>query len=112
MAMTPTQRTLELLRSEGWLCTKIEYWNPWAKMRVDGFGWIDILAIQDGCIMGVQTTTSTNLAARLKKAKALAAFRHWLQAGGKAQFHGWKQSGNGRRLWQPRIVNVALEDLD
>src|SRR5271167_4627948 len=43
--ISPTQRSLKLLRERGWTCQVVERWNQWAKVRQDLFGCLDILAI-------------------------------------------------------------------
>lgn len=69
----------------------VEKWNPFAKIRQDLFGWIDIVAVGQGHILGVQTTTAPNMSARLKKAKGNEALRKWLRGGGVLIIHGWKK---------------------
>ena len=67
--MSPTQLSLKHLRESGWTTLAIvEYWNPFARVRKDLFGFIDILAINDeGEVLAVQTTSYTNINARCKK---------------------------------------------
>jgi hypothetical protein len=55
---SPTKRTLAKLRKEGYLCAIVEKFNRFAGIRQDLFGFIDILAIREGEIIGVQTTSS------------------------------------------------------
>ena len=66
---SPTQRTLKMLRDCGWKCQVVERWNSFAKIRIDLFGIIDIVALTDKGIVGVQATAGSSHSARLKKIK-------------------------------------------
>lgn len=114
MSTSPTQRSLELLRKRGYLAQVVERWNQYARVRQDVFGFGDILAC-GGCVAGmtkeivlVQTTTSTNMAARQKKIEAEPKALCWLQAGGKIIVHGWALRGaRGKpKRWQVREVHA------
>lgn len=112
--MSPTERSLKHLRAEGWAVHKTEAWNPWARRRVDAFGWGDLLACHPvHGIALVQTTTTANLSARLKKAKGLGALVSWSVAGGKLIAHGWAKRGprGERKRWTLKVVSLLLEDL-
>lgn len=51
-----TELTLRHLRSRGWRCQVVERFQFHSQRRVDLFGIIDIIAIRDGRIAGVQST--------------------------------------------------------
>ena len=112
MASKPTQRTLALLRKEGYTVAIAEKFNSYIKIRQDLFGWIDVCAIhpEKRGVLGIQTTSGSNLAARIKKATALDSFTVWLQAGNYAEFHGWVKKGprGKRKLWtvNRRIISL------
>jgi len=103
MKTSPTQRSLKLLRDEGYTVQVVEKWQAFAKKRVDLFGCIDIIAIKDGVtgVLGVQTTSGSNLAAREKKARAIPALTTFLDAGNSFELHGWSKKGKAgkRKLW-------------
>jgi hypothetical protein len=107
--MTPTQRSLKLLRAEGFTVAIVEKWNPYARVRQDLFGFADIIAVHPGRrkILLVQTTTASNKAARKKKAEGLAAMRAWTEAGGEVELHGWKKKA-GR--WQCSRGTIEAAD--
>jgi len=67
--MTPTQRSLEYLREQGYLCAVVEKWNPHARIRQDLWGWCDILAIRKNEVLAVQVTAS-GVSDRIKKITA------------------------------------------
>lgn len=109
---SPTQRTLERLRKEGFTCAVVERWNAFAKIRQDLFQCIDVLGIRPGIILGIQATSASNLAARVKKSVAEPRLRTWLESGGLFEVWGWgkKKQGN-RRLWQVTRRVITLEDV-
>ena len=92
-SVSPTQRSLALLREQGYLCEIVEHWNPWAKIRQDLFGLGDILAIRDGETLLVQTTSRSNMSARVKKISESEVLPVILRAGWKIQVHGWGELG-------------------
>ena len=103
--VSPTQRSLKLLRDDGWTVAVTEHWNPWARIRQDLFGIIDLLCVRDGVTMGVQTTSYSNITARVKKigdSEHIEALRsaEWV-----IQVHGWRKNKKGR--WEARIVDVS-----
>jgi hypothetical protein len=76
---SPTQRTLARLRADGWLAQVVEHFNVFARRRQDLFGVADVIAVKAGSpILLVQTTTSSNLAARRTKVLASPAIAVWL----------------------------------
>lgn len=111
MKTSPTQRTLKLLRSEGWLCAVVERWNQYAKVRQDLWGFVDILAIKGDIMLAVQTTTGDNVAARFEKLRKLEAVSLWLQSPNRLiEVHGWRKIGKRgeRKLWDCRRVPCTL----
>lgn len=94
MAISPTQLTLRQLRADGWTAEVVEHWNPHARVRNDLFGFVDVLALRANETLAVQTTSATNVAARIRKIAEhpnVAAVR---EAGWAIRVHGWaKKSG-------------------
>lgn len=109
--MSPTARSLKLLRKSGYFAEVVEKWNPWSKTRRDLFGAFDVLGIhsQRQEFLFVQCTTVTNISARLAKVRAAWATPGLLKAGAKVAVWGWFQR-NGR--WQVKRIEVRGEDLD
>lgn len=83
-----------MMRTDGWECAIVEKWNPFARVRQDLFGFIDIVCI---CpyrgILGVQTTVAGAVNKRLAKIKDEPRSQKWLNAGGHIVVHGWKKAG-------------------
>jgi hypothetical protein len=107
VTLTPTQLTLRKLRTDGWPLVQVtEVWNPHARIRQDLFGLVDVLAVGLlGGTLAVQTTSATNVAARIRKiaeSPNIAAIR---DAGWMIHVHGWRKK-NGR--WElHREVDVS-----
>jgi hypothetical protein len=108
--MSPTQRALKHLRSLGYQAQVVEKWNAFAKIRVDLFGCIDIVAVRPGVpVLGVQCTSHGNLAARVKKSLVLG--QPWL-ATGHAQLECWafRKLKGQRELQLDRRVIPLMEE--
>ena len=99
---SPTVRSLEKLRAEGYLCQIVERWNPHAQIRQDLFGIGDILAIREGETLLVQTTSRGNVAARVTKIQESEHLDKILAAGWKITVHGW---GKLKAGWTCKIVD-------
>lgn len=107
--MTPTQRTLALLRKHGWTVQVVERWCAFSRRRIDLFGIIDILAINANCTIGIQTTSGSCMSARIKKALANDALKVWLASPDrKFVIHGWvKRKKTGK--WEARETALELD---
>ncbi len=102
--MSPTRRTLERLRADGWMAAVVERWNPHAGVRQDLWGILDILAVRGSETLGIQVTTATNLSKRVRKLADSPALPALRKANWTLQVWGWRKRG-GR--WEPRIVDVS-----
>jgi len=100
MATPTTKKSLERLRKDGYTCAIVEVWNAHAFKRQDLFGFIDILAIKEGEIIGVQTTSLKCFADHVKKITQHKNFMAVKKSGIKIVLHGWHQVEHpkGRRL--------------
>ena len=74
----------------------VEHWNSWSKTRSDLFGIIDILAIQDGETVAVQSTSWSNVKSRINKMTESESLAHLREAGWKIIVHGWRKNKIGR----------------
>ena len=101
--MSPTQRSLKMLRDQGYKVWIVEHWNPWARIRQDLFGCIDLLAIGNGETLAVQTTSRSNVAARQKKIVENEYYPEMVRSGWKVQVWGWGKLKDG---WQVKIVEL------
>jgi hypothetical protein len=110
--VTPTQRSLKWLRDYGFRAEVVEKTVPHCKIRRDLFGFIDILAVRPGAILGVQTTSRAHKKDRLDKALALPALAEWLRAGGHFEVHGWANIGprGAQKKWTLHRRPVTLAE--
>lgn len=113
MATSPTQLSLKLMKERGYKCEITEKWNPFARIRQDLFGFIDVLCLGDGEVVGVQTTSYSNMSARVKKIREHENFILVQKSGIRIIVHGWAKRNN---RWQVREVEVVpqgeLVDVD
>jgi carbonic anhydrase len=85
----------------------VEHWNSFAKIRQDLWGFVDILGLRGKEIIAVQTTSGSNVSARVKKINEhdnVAAVR---AAGIKIEVHGWRENAAGK--WVCRRVDLSEE---
>jgi hypothetical protein len=110
--VSPTARSLALLRREGFVVDVVERFIAAMKISKDFLGFIDVIAVhpKERRIVGIQTTSAANLSSRIKKAQGLQTLRDWLTSGGEAEFHGWRRGPKGR--WFCRRIAITLENLE
>ena len=101
---SPTQRSLEYLRDQGYLCAIVEHWNPFARIRQDLWGWADILAIRKDEVLAVQVTASA-VSDRIKKIEASETLPKVRDAGIRIEVHGWRKNSAGKYVM--RIVDLS-----
>lgn len=104
-AKTPTQLSLAMLREDGWFCWITEHWNSFSRTRQDLWGFVDIIALKPGQILGVQTTTATNMSARIKKIADHENVGHVRDANIMIHVHGWHQ--DDKRKWHCKVKDVS-----
>ena len=100
--MTPTARSLEVLREMGYAADVVERWIAAARIRKDWGGFGDILAAHPlHGILLVQSCAGASAAAREAKALGSPALNTWKSAGGKAEVWSWALRGarGKRKLW-------------
>ena len=101
---SPTVRSLKLLRDEGYLCQVVERFNHFSKTRLDLFGFIDILAIRENEVLGVQATSRSNVSSRVAKItehENTAAVR---KSGIRIEVWGWGKLKDG---WCVKRVDLS-----
>lgn len=111
---SPTKRTLDWLRDHGFDAGVVERFNSFTKRRNDLFGWIDIVAFKGSLTVGVQATSSDNLAARITKSADIPQCAAWTKEGGRrAWFFGWRKGGAAgtRKVWTCRILDENGNDI-
>src|SRR5262245_7225976 len=106
---TPTQRSLVLLRREGFVAAVVERRLPRCGVTVDAFGLFDLLAIRGDVpgFLGVHTTSGANHAGRVRKLLGNATLSTWLAAGNRAAV--WSRTKR-RRRWTCRRQRLDAAD--
>jgi hypothetical protein len=109
--MSPTQRSLRHLRGLGYLPWVVERRLPRTFRTVDLYNFADLVAVRADRpgVLAVQTTSASNLAARVRKVKAEPMARVWLAAGNRIACHGWKKVG---RFWVADVREVSLSQME
>lgn len=113
---SPTQRSLEFCRKQGWIAGVVEKWNPHARIRQDLFGCIDLIVIDDleQGPLAVQATSGTGHAARRKKSVAEPRLKLWLEAPARFEIWSWSKRGprGKRKVWTLRREPIILAHLE
>ena len=104
--VTPMRRSLAHLRALGYRAQKVEQTVPHTSIKRDCFG-VDVLALKGGePIWANQTTTATNVAARIEKLRTVGFIDLWKSVGAMLEVWGWSKAGprGCRKTWQLRRV--------
>lgn len=109
MTATPTQLSVRYLREHGqdWpLVEVVEHYDHFQRRSHDLFGMFDILAIDiDGGVLAVQTTSYSNVPARVRKIADHPNLSACRKAGWTLHVHGWKKVKG--RWTLARVVDVS-----
>ena len=112
--MTPTARTLLELRKRGCIADIVERRLAKTFVTKDLFGFLDIVAMEPGRqgLLGVQTTSRSNQATRVKKILNEPRALMWLGAGCRIEVHGWaKRGARGKaKRWMLSARAMTTED--
>lgn len=106
--MTPSEKTVKLLRSLNWTTERVErdcrFEDPKThevrQFKKDMLGCGDYIALTKGRILLVQCTNAANLANHIQKILAEPKHKAWLEAGGELCCIGWHPESHK----QPRVV--------
>ena len=117
--ISTTSRTLSYIRKQGWTAQIVEKYNQFSHQRLDLFNIIDIVAMGDGQIIGIQSC-----GADFKKHddKILDEPRalEWLQCGARLILIGWRKvkmiKADGKKgkvdRYESRIKEYKVEDFE
>ena len=105
------------MKEQGYTVDIAESYNAFIKKRKDLYKFIDLVGLHPDKqgVLAVQTTSGSNITARVKKAEALPAYWLWLKCGNVVEFHGWRKllkvRGVKQKIWVPKIIRVTKEDI-
>ena len=103
MAVSTTQLSLKHMRAQGYYAEVVERYNFFTKRTNDFAGFLDLLCLRPGEVMGVQTTSLANISSRIKKILEHENLEVVRAAGIKIEVHGWVKKNN---RWQVKIVEI------
>lgn len=110
---------MEYLRDRGHLVQVVEKWvsvktMPGGGIRRDLFGCIDVIAIMDGVIVGIQCGATSGHSGHKKKCLAEPRLTTWLKAGGRFLIHSWAKQGPAGKAkrWTLREEELTLKDFE
>ena len=113
--MTPMERTLKLFKSRGYLCGIVERFIPARKIKIDLFGIIDLVAVAEHEILGVQVCGS-DFAPHVAKILGSETALPWLRAGGGLVLVGWTcrkgRKGRFRPKYEARVRRFGPADWE
>ena len=115
---SPCQLSLAYLRKQGWVCGITERFNRFANIRQDLWGFVDIMAVRQGELLAVQTTSTPHLndhLAKLRSEKVVGNVRLLLSVPGcRVVLHGWALRGDRgkRKTFTLKEIPVTLETLN
>jgi hypothetical protein len=91
------------MRALGYLCGVVEQRVPYTHTTRDLFGFIDIVCVKGEDIVGVQTTSGDNVAARITK---IVEHENWPLVCNalRVVVQGWRRNAQGR--WVLREVEL------
>jgi len=108
---SPTKNSLAVLRALGYTCWVVEYWNSFTRKRVDLFNAWDIIALRENEVLFVQTTSDSNVSARVKKITENEHTADIRKAGVRLEIHGWRKTakvrGGKTQVWKQRVVDLS-----
>ncbi len=89
-----TQLTLRHYRKQGYVCDVAEYFNAYAGVRKDLFGFIDLCAVREGELVLIQTTSWSNVSSRRNKIRGIPAAAMLSSVPGvRIDLVGWRKKG-------------------
>jgi len=119
--MSPTQRTLKLLKEKGFKAAPVERWLRYAGKfgkRQDMFGIIDVVAITPDITLGIQCCSGSTAEhyRKITEEKNQETY-DWLSNPSRSlEIWAWrkllKKRGGKAKVWKPKITKITLEDLE
>jgi len=91
------------MRDRGYYAEVVERYNFFTKRKNDFAGFLDLLCLSPGEVMGVQTTSLANISSRINKIMEHENLEVVLAAGIKIEVHGWVKKNN---RWQVKVVEI------
>ena len=111
MAQSTNSRSMAYFTEAGYICKKVEIWNPYDKKRHDLFGFIDTLALGHGELLAIQACGASDYQAHRRKIIAETNALLWLIAGNSIVLQSWRKKklkrGGVAFTWVPTTVLIT-----
>lgn len=114
---SPTEKSLALLRAQGYTAEVVEKWLQGPKLRKDLYGFIDILGMrpcprygdqETARILAVQCTTLGAYQEHVKKLQDKAELvLRWIMSGGSFEMWCWGEGREGKMKWDRLKISEA-----
>lgn len=106
MSQTTTLRSRKLMEERGFHVELVERYCSFTKRRFDLFGFLDLLCVhkETGEVIGVQSTSLSNISSRINKIMNSDLLPMVRRAGIGILVHGW---GKKLNRWQCREENIS-----
>lgn len=109
-----TQMTLKWLKKNGYECGIVEKWNQFSRRRIDLFNIIDIVAMKEGELVGVQSTSQGGKSSHYTTIIEEPRSRLWLSTGSKLLLLTWtkvlKKRGGKAKIWKANEYWITEEE--
>ena len=109
--MSPTARSLQWLRKQGFVPAVVERFNSFSKQRHDLFNAFDLVALhphQHG-LLGIQVTSKSNASSRRNKLLQNPLVALWLSSSNPVHLHYW---GKKQGKWVLTREVIYLHHVD
>ncbi|KKL01133.1 hypothetical protein LCGC14_2627370 [marine sediment metagenome] len=107
--ITPMQRTLKWLREQNIKYDIVESYNAFSKRRKDLFGIIDVVALHNKRIIGIQVC-GADWSPHIKKIKASPFALKWAEAG-ELWLVGWRELKSGWKVQKHIFTRGDLQNM-
>lgn len=102
------------MRNLGYTAAIVERWNPYANVRQDLYGFIDVLAIKAGePPLAIQACARTSIQSRVKKIREEERAQTWLASGCRIQVWGFGRVKRGKRsVYKLRLLELGGPEME
>lgn len=106
MSATTTLRSRKHMEALGFHVELVEHYNSFTQRRHDLFGFLDLLCVhkETGELVGVQSTSASNISSRINKITESPLLPIVRRAGIGVLVHGWRKVKN---RWEVRQEDIS-----
>lgn len=104
--MNPTELSRRYMEKKGYVVANVEKYNHITKRKNDLFGFIDLLCLGWDEVIGIQTTSLSNVSARVKKITDHENVGAVRKAGIGIFVHGWSMP-KGKHRYEVKEIDLS-----